>query len=72
MKNNARHLAAVANQYFAGNGVTTCALSDLVGPDKYMRPLQFVAHETYPLNYTQGVTITVAGVAGIRTITYAP
>jgi type IV pilus assembly protein PilA len=31
-----------------------------------------VASETYPTNYTQGITITISGVAGARTITYAP
>ena len=31
-----------------------------------------VLGETYPLYYTQGVTVTVAGVAGARTVTYAP
>jgi type IV pilus assembly protein PilA len=27
---------------------------------------------TYPANYTQGVTLTITGVAGARTVTYAP
>ena len=31
-----------------------------------------VAGETYPAAYTQGVTITISGVAGARTVTYAP
>jgi type IV pilus assembly protein PilA len=31
-----------------------------------------VASETYPANFTQGITITISGVAGARTVTYAP
>ncbi len=37
-----------------------------------MKALNLVANETYPANFTQGITITIAGVAGQRTITYAP
>jgi len=70
--NNARLLAAAADQYFAEHDVTSGALTDLVGPEKYVRALNTVAGESYPLNYTKGVTITVAGVAGVRTVTYAP
>ena len=70
--NNARHLAASADEYFNAHGVTTCALTDLVGPDKYMKALNRVQNETYPQNYSQGVTITITGVAGVRTVTYAP
>ena len=70
--NNARQLAAAADQYFMENGVTTCALSDLVGPDKYLKSLIVVANETYPLHYTKGASIAVTGLAGVRTITYAP
>jgi hypothetical protein len=31
-----------------------------------------VAGESYPTDYTIGVTITITGVAGARTITFAP
>jgi len=37
-----------------------------------VKSLNLVANETYPSNYTQGTTITIDGVAGVRTITYAP
>jgi type IV pilus assembly protein PilA len=37
-----------------------------------VKALNLVASETYPDNYTQGVTITVEGIAGARTVTYAP
>ena len=70
--NNVRQLSSAADQYFLENGVTTCALSNLVGSDKYVKAINTVAGETYPANYTQGVTITVTGIAGARTITYAP
>ena len=70
--NNARQLAAAADQYFLENGVSTCAQTDLVGSAKYVKTLNLVAAETYPTDYTQGVTITISGVAGARTVTYAP
>lgn len=70
--NNARQLSAAADQYFLENGVSTVASGDLVGSDKYVKAINTVAQETYPANYTQGITITVAGIAGVRTITYAP
>jgi type IV pilus assembly protein PilA len=70
--NNARQLAAAADQYFLENGVSTAAQADLVGSDKYVKTLNLVANETYPTNYTQGITITISGVAGARTVTYAP
>jgi type IV pilus assembly protein PilA len=70
--NNARQLSAAADQYFLENGVSTAAQSSLVGAANYVKSLNLVANETYPTNYTQGITITIAGVAGVRTITYAP
>jgi len=70
--NNARQLAAGADQYFLENGVSTVAKSNLIGADKYVKALNTVAGETYPDVYTQGTTITVDGVAGSRTVTYAP
>jgi type IV pilus assembly protein PilA len=70
--NNARQLSAAADQYFLENGVTTCASSNLVGSDKYVKAINTVAGETYPSSYTQGITITISGIAGARTVTYAP
>ena len=67
-----RQLAAAADQYFLENGVSTVAYRDLVGATNYIKAVNTVANETYPLYYTQGHTITVTGVAGARTITYAP
>ena len=70
--NNARQLSAAADQYFLENGVSTVTLTDLVGPTLYIKALNSVANESYPTAYTQGTTITISGVASVRTITYAP
>jgi type IV pilus assembly protein PilA len=70
--NNARQLSAASDQYFLENGVSTVAQTNLVGAANYVKSLNLVANETYPANYTQGTTITITGVAGVRTITYAP
>jgi len=70
--NNARQLASAADQHYLERGVSTAALTDLVGADKYVKSVTTVAGETYPTNFTQGQTITVSGIAGVRTITYAP
>jgi len=70
--NNARQLSAAADQYYLENGVTTVASSNLVGSDKYVKAINTAASEAYPDNYTQGITITITGVAGARTVTYSP
>lgn len=70
--NNIRQLSAAADQYFLENGVSTCASSNLVGSDKYVKAINVVAGESYPANFTQGITITVTGIGGARTVTYAP
>jgi type IV pilus assembly protein PilA len=70
--NNARQLSAAADQYFLENGVSTVASTNLVGATNYVKAINTVAGETYPGGYTQGVTITISGVAGARTVTYAP
>ena len=70
--NNARQLSAAADQYYLENGVSTVALTALVGPTAYVKQLNTVANEAYPTTFTQGTTITITGVASSRTITYAP
>ncbi len=70
--NNVRQLAAAADQYFLEQGTDNAALTNLVGASNYVKVLATAASETYPTHYTQGVTITVTGVGGARTITYAP
>ena len=70
--NNARQLAAAADQYFLENGVSSVTQGSLVGAANYVKALNLVANETYPAGYTQGIAITVLGIAGARTVTYAP
>ena len=70
--NNARQLTAAADQYYLENGVTTVAVADLVGGSNYIRVQNPVAKETYPVEMTQGITLTIAGIAGVRTVTYSP
>ena len=70
--NNARQLSAAADQYFLENGVSTVASTDLVGATNYVKVVNTVASETYPTDFTQGITITIAGIAGVRTVTYSP
>ena len=70
--NNARQLAAAADQYFLENGVSSVSQGSLVGSTNYVKALNLVANETYPGGFTQGITISILGVAGARTITYAP
>jgi type IV pilus assembly protein PilA len=70
--NNARQMAAAADQYFLENGVTFAASASLVGATNYVKALNTVANETYPGAYTQGVTVTIGNIAGARTVTYAP
>lgn len=70
--NNARQLSAAADSYFLERGGSFTSSSNLIGATNYVKALHTVANETYPTGYTQGVTITVSGVAGARTITYAP
>jgi type IV pilus assembly protein PilA len=70
--NNARQLASAADQYYLEYGVSTVAQTNLIGPNNYVKNLSTVAFETYPSNFTQGITITILNVANSRTITYAP
>ena len=70
--NNARQLSAAADQYYLENGVSTVTLGSLVGTTNYVKALNLVANETNPSAYTQGIAITISGVAMARTITYAP
>ena len=68
--NNARQLASAADQYMLENGIGYAPYTGLVGPANYVKQFALVANETYPGDYTQGVAITVAGIAGARTVTY--
>lgn len=44
----------------------------LVGATNYVKAVNTVAGESYPLRYTRGTIMTVTGAAGTRTVTYAP
>ncbi|HEX2854402.1 MAG TPA: prepilin-type N-terminal cleavage/methylation domain-containing protein [Opitutaceae bacterium] len=68
--NNARQLAGAADQYMMETGRSTVAFSGLVGSTAYIKSLDTIAFETYPLGFTQGQPLTILGVAGLRTITY--
>ena len=70
--NNARQLSAAADQYFLENGCSVVLITNLWGSANYVKTINWVAGEWYPDWYTQGVTITVRNVAGVRTITFAP
>ncbi len=68
--NNARQLAAAADQYMMEQGASSVSYGNLVGPTSYVKVFNLVANETYPTGFTQGMAITVSGVAGARTLTY--
>ena len=70
--NNARQLSAASDQYFLENGVTTADPTSLIGATNYVKALNTVASEVYPTGYTQGIAITISGIAGARTITFTP
>ena len=70
--NNARQLSAAADQYYLEQGVSIVTQGSLVGATNYVKALNLVANETYPDSFTQGVTLTISGVAGQRTVTYSP
>ena len=70
--NNARQLAAAADQYFLESGISTADRSNLIGATNYVKALNTVASEVYPAGFTQATTITVTGIAGVRTITFVP
>ncbi len=70
--NNARQLSAAADQYYLEYGGSTVARSMLLGPTNYVKSLNTVAGETYPGTFQSGQAISITGIAGLRTITYAP
>ena len=70
--NNARQLSAAADQYFLENGVSSVISANLVGATNYVKAVNTVANETYPAGFTQGITVTIDGIAGARTVTYSP
>lgn len=69
---NARQLATASAQYFLESGSTAVQLSQLVGATNYVKSWGTVAGESYPTELYPGLPITITGIAGSRTITYAP
>src|SRR5829696_527311 len=65
--NNARQMSAAADQYYLEAGASFANSTSLVGSTNYVKALNTVASEAYPANYTQGITITITGVANART-----
>src|SRR6185436_10042894 len=57
--NNARQLAAAADQYYLESGATTVGISMLVGPTNYVKSLITVAGESYPASYQNATPITI-------------
>src|SRR5256885_14508570 len=55
--NNARQLAAAADQYYLEMGVTIANLNSLIGPTNYVKALQLAAYENYTTDFTQQITI---------------
>ena len=70
--NNARQLSAAADQYSLEYGGSSVGTANLIGATNYVKALNTVARETYPTGFTQGITISITGIAGLRTITYSP
>ena len=70
--NNARQLSAAADSYYLESGSSYASSTSLIGSANYLKFVNTVANEGYPAGFTQGITLTVTGVAGLRTITYAP
>src|SRR5664280_1683304 len=69
--NNMRQLGAAADQYFLEFGTSSAGITALVGSSNYIKALNTVAREVYPLTFSQGITITVTGIGGARSLTYA-
>lgn len=69
---NARQLATASAQYFLESGSTAVLLSQLVGATNYVKSWGTIAGETYPTELYPAAPITITGIAGSRTITYAP
>ncbi len=68
--NNMRQLAAAADQYFLVYATSRVSVTALVGSANYLKSLNTVARESYPLTLRAGRPIIVTGIAGVRTLTY--
>ena len=70
--NNVRQLSSASDQYYIANGVSIVSSAQLVGANNFVKALNPAANESYPANYTQGITLTISNIGGVRTITFAP
>jgi type IV pilus assembly protein PilA len=70
--NNLRQIAAAADQFYLENGVNKVSLSELIGPDKYIKSLTPVDGERYDdIQLEQGRPIMVKRPSG-EVVAYAP
>ncbi len=71
VKSNLRQLASAADQYFIEHGGTTVGVTtSLVGPGKYIKALNIVAQETYPITITAADTLIATTGTPIVTIQF--
>ena len=70
--NNARQLSAGADQYYLENGVSAVHADRPDRADVLRQGAQLGRQRVYPAGFSQGTTITIGSVAGVRTITYSP
>jgi type IV pilus assembly protein PilA len=72
--NNLRQLVQGAEQYFTEAGVSSVASSSLVGTNssQFVKTFTTVANESYTDTILQSTAVTASGIAGARTVTYAP
>jgi type IV pilus assembly protein PilA len=59
MHNNARMIQAAADQYFLENNAAVVNLTELVGPDRYIKNITPVAGETYPAKLVKDQPVIV-------------
>jgi hypothetical protein len=71
--NNLRQIGTGAATYFTAVGVSSVALSDIVGtnPSQFVQNLSPVANETYPAVIYQGQALTASDPTNGRTVTYS-
>lgn len=69
--NHARQLPA-ADRYLLESSVSSEAAAGPIGAAGSLKAINSVAAETYPANCPQGITITISGVGGARTVTCSP
>jgi type IV pilus assembly protein PilA len=72
--NNLRQLVSGAEQYFTEAGVSSVTSVTLMGTNssQYVKTFQTVAGEAYTSTILMATAVTASGIAGARTVTYAP